>query len=85
MLEAVKEAENFIFLEYFIFEDGIMLRVIVSCLRRKSKTGCRSPYDLTMMWDVSANFRQAIIRKWKRVGSNVPHSIRSADHVNYHE
>ena len=35
MLEAVKEAENFIFLEYFIFEDEDHVRAVVSCLRRK--------------------------------------------------
>ena len=39
MLEAVKEAENFIFLEYFIFEDGIMLEQLLAALEEKVKQG----------------------------------------------
>lgn len=47
MLEAVKEAENFIFLEYFIFEDGIMLEQLLAALEEKVKQGV----EVRMIYD----------------------------------
>jgi len=58
MLEAVKEAENFIFLEYFIFEDGIMLEQLLAALEEKVKQGVevRMIYDDVGSWSLSKEF-----------------------------
>ena len=50
MLEAVKEAETFIFLEYFIFEDGIMLEQLLAALEEKVKQGV----EVRMIYDDQA-------------------------------
>lgn len=39
MLRAMEEAKNFIFLEYFIIEDGEMLQAMLDVLGRKAKEG----------------------------------------------
>lgn len=39
MLEAMRRAEKFIFLEYFIIEDGVMLQQILAILKEKVKKG----------------------------------------------
>ena len=37
MLEELKKAENYIFMEYFIIEEGFMFNSILSILEEKSK------------------------------------------------
>ena len=46
MLEDLKKAEHFIFLEYFIIHEGRMWGAILEVLGRKGCPGCRCPVDL---------------------------------------
>lgn len=47
MLEDLKKAEHFIFLEYFILDDGVMLRQILEILAEKVQKGV----DVRMIYD----------------------------------
>lgn len=47
MLEALKRAEHFIFLEYFIVEEGYMFNTVVDILEQKVKDGV----DVRMIYD----------------------------------
>lgn len=47
MLEAVKKAEKFVFLEYFIYDDGVMLRELLEVLEEKVTQGV----EVRMIYD----------------------------------
>ena len=42
MIKELEKAEKFIFMEYFIVEEGIMWDTILEILKRKVKRRCRS-------------------------------------------
>ena len=52
MLEALRSAERFIFLEYFIIEEGTMWNGILSILEEKAKAGL----DVRVMYDDMGSF-----------------------------
>ncbi len=52
MLEQLEKAENFIFLEYFIIDEGLMWNTILEILERKVKEGV----DVRVMYDGSCAF-----------------------------
>lgn len=41
MVEDLKKAEKFIFLEYYIIEEGLMWNRILDILEQKGSSGCR--------------------------------------------
>jgi cardiolipin synthase len=47
VLEELEKAENYIFLEFFILQEGVMLNPVVSILERKAKQGL----DVRVMYD----------------------------------
>ena len=52
MLEALEKAEHFIFLEYFIIDEGIMWGNVLDILARKAKAGV----EVRVMYDGSCEF-----------------------------
>ncbi|MFV0464784.1 MAG: cardiolipin synthase [Lachnospiraceae bacterium] len=61
MLGALERAENFIFLEYFIVEDGQMLQSILEILRRKAALGIKVRFiydDVGSIKTIPKNFKK---------------------------
>lgn len=66
MLEAVQRADKFIFLEYFIIEDGVMFKALLELLEQKVKEGVsvRLIYDdMGSIKTLPSNFAKKIRRK----------------------
>jgi cardiolipin synthase len=45
LVQALKKAERFIFMEYFIIQDGLMWQTIVDILIEKSESRPRCSFD----------------------------------------
>ena len=66
VLEELEKAQNYIFLEFFILKEGVMLNPIVSILERKAKEGLevRLIYDdLGCFMSLPADYRQQLEQK----------------------
>lgn len=67
MLEELEKAEKFIFMEYFIIEEGLMFDSIVEILERKAKEGV----DVRFIYDSFGSILKApvdIVRKLQKKG-----------------
>lgn len=67
MLEELKKAEKYIFMEYFIIEDGVMLNSIVEILVEKAKAGL----DVRFLYDSLGSIAKApadFVKKMRSYG-----------------
>lgn len=67
MLEELEKAEHFIFMEYFIIEEGIMFDSILSILEKKAKQGL----DVRFMYDSFGSIMKApnnIVKRLRKKG-----------------
>lgn len=70
VLEEVQKAERFIFLEYFIIEEGVMWNSVLKLLEEKAKNGV----DVRLLYDGTCDFthlRRSYPRKLKKTGIKV--------------
>lgn len=59
MLEEIKKAEKFIFLEYFIIRDGVMFRTLLEALEEKVKEGV----DVRLIYDDAGSISFSSLKK----------------------
>lgn len=76
MLAALESAKHFIFLEYFIIEEGHMFHQIEDILEKKVKEGVEVRLT-TMMSAASAHCRRGIISSFRKRASSALPLIRS--------
>ncbi|MFQ8583870.1 MAG: PLDc N-terminal domain-containing protein [Holdemania massiliensis] len=76
MLEELKKAERYIFLEYFIIDNGIMWDSILEILIEKVKAGALMCGSCMTMQAVSIRCRRITVKSWKSWASAVRSLIR---------
>jgi cardiolipin synthase len=88
MLEELKKAKRFIFLEYFIIENGFMWDSIVKVLEEKVKDGV----DVRLIYDdfgtiskVGFNFKRDLVKKGIKVITFNPFRPRLSMIINYRD
>jgi len=88
MLEALKQAEKFIFMEYFIIEEGFMWGSILEILVEKAKAGV----DVRVMYDgmleistLPANYCKLLAEKGIKAKAFAPIRPVISSHYNYRD
>ena len=88
MLEELEKAEDFIFMEYFIIEEGYMWGRILDVLTRKAKDGV----DIRVMYDGMCEMSTLPVNYWKllekegvKAKAFSPIKPFVSSHYNYHD
>lgn len=88
VVQALKKAERFIFMEYFIIQDGLMWQTIVDILIEKANQGL----DVRLIFDdfgcikyTSWNFKSNLIKKGLKVVNFNPYRPKLSSFMNYRD